>query len=83
MFTEDSTQNNLIFCPNVKLTYFGEYNVFFYRACVVLGVVFILSALTILVKAIHALATKVLPEVVRNDSWKSPVFYMSNHHTDC
>ncbi|MCI4393297.1 hypothetical protein PGIGA_G00155890 [Pangasianodon gigas] len=34
-----------------------------YIACVVLGVVFILSALTILVKAIHALATKVLPEV--------------------
>ncbi|KAK3509870.1 hypothetical protein QTP70_018489 [Hemibagrus guttatus] len=34
-----------------------------YIACVVLGVVFILSALTILVKAIHALATRVLPEV--------------------
>ncbi|XP_076877973.1 transmembrane protein 163b [Brachyhypopomus gauderio] len=34
-----------------------------YIACVILGVVFILSALTILVKAIHALATKVLPEV--------------------
>ncbi|KAI5088870.1 transmembrane protein 163 isoform X1 [Silurus meridionalis] len=34
-----------------------------YIACVVLGVVFILSALTIMVKAIHALATKVLPEV--------------------
>ncbi|XP_060767892.1 transmembrane protein 163a-like [Neoarius graeffei] len=34
-----------------------------YIACVVLGVVFILSALTILIKAIHALATKVLPEV--------------------
>ncbi|XP_017314009.1 transmembrane protein 163 isoform X1 [Ictalurus punctatus] len=34
-----------------------------YIACVVLGVVFILSGLTILIKAAHALATKVLPEV--------------------
>ncbi|XP_028837673.1 transmembrane protein 163 isoform X2 [Denticeps clupeoides] len=34
-----------------------------YIACVILGVVFILSAITILVKAIHDLATKLLPEV--------------------
>ncbi|XP_062845746.1 transmembrane protein 163b-like [Trichomycterus rosablanca] len=34
-----------------------------YMACVVLGVVFILSALTILVKAIYALASRVPPEV--------------------
>ncbi|RXN33706.1 transmembrane protein 163-like [Labeo rohita] len=34
-----------------------------YIACVILGVVFILSAITILVKAIHDLATKLEPEV--------------------
>uniref|UniRef100_A0A673M1J1 Transmembrane protein 163-like n=1 Tax=Sinocyclocheilus rhinocerous TaxID=307959 RepID=A0A673M1J1_9TELE len=34
-----------------------------YIACVILGVVFILSAITILVKAIHDLATKLQPEV--------------------
>ncbi|XP_030628631.1 transmembrane protein 163b [Chanos chanos] len=34
-----------------------------YIACVILGVVFILSAFTILIKAIHDLATKLLPEV--------------------
>ncbi|KAM9485670.1 transmembrane protein 163a isoform 2-T2 [Salvelinus alpinus] len=34
-----------------------------YIACVVLGVVFILSSLCILGKAIHDLATKLLPEV--------------------
>ncbi|TRY91979.1 hypothetical protein DNTS_013790 [Danionella cerebrum] len=34
-----------------------------YIACVILGVVFILSAMTILVKAIHDLATKLQPEV--------------------
>ncbi|KAF4093295.1 hypothetical protein AMELA_G00000460 [Ameiurus melas] len=38
-----------------------------YIACVVLGVVFILSGLTILIKATHALATKVLPEVYKID----------------
>lgn len=38
---------------------------FLLRACVVLGVVFILSSLCILGKAIHDLATKLLPEVVR------------------
>ncbi|KAF3857118.1 hypothetical protein F7725_008977 [Dissostichus mawsoni] len=32
-------------------------------ACIILGVVFILSSLCIIGKAIHALATKVLPEV--------------------
>nr|XP_023836891.1 transmembrane protein 163 [Salvelinus alpinus] len=37
-----------------------------YIACVVLGVVFILSSLCILGKAIHDLATKLLPEVVRD-----------------
>lgn len=37
------------------------------RACVILGVVFILSSLCILGKAIHDLATKLLPEVVRVD----------------
>lgn len=42
----------------------------------VLGVVFILSGLTILIKAAHALATKVLPEVVRNHSWKCSLFYV-------
>lgn len=36
-----------------------------FRACVILGVVFILSAITILVKAIHDLVTKLQPEVVR------------------
>ncbi|KAK0154755.1 Transmembrane protein 163 [Merluccius polli] len=36
-----------------------------YIACVILGVVFILSSLCILGKAIHDLATKLLPEVVR------------------
>lgn len=35
------------------------------RACVILGVIFILSSLCILGKAIHDLATKLLPEVVR------------------
>ncbi|XP_067271797.1 transmembrane protein 163b isoform X1 [Pseudorasbora parva] len=34
-----------------------------YIACVILGVVFILSAITILAKAIHDLATKLQPEV--------------------
>ncbi|KAK5874895.1 hypothetical protein CesoFtcFv8_027442 [Champsocephalus esox] len=34
-----------------------------YLACIILGVVFILSSLCIIGKAIHALATKVLPEV--------------------
>uniref|UniRef100_A0A671SDS0 Transmembrane protein 163-like n=1 Tax=Sinocyclocheilus anshuiensis TaxID=1608454 RepID=A0A671SDS0_9TELE len=34
-----------------------------YIACAILGVVFILSAITILVKAIHDLATKLQPEV--------------------
>uniref|UniRef100_A0A8C5R2R7 Transmembrane protein 163 n=1 Tax=Leptobrachium leishanense TaxID=445787 RepID=A0A8C5R2R7_9ANUR len=34
-----------------------------YLACVVLGVIFILSALCIIVKAIHDLAIRVLPEV--------------------
>ncbi|KAI7791010.1 transmembrane protein 163 [Triplophysa rosa] len=34
-----------------------------YIACVILGVVFILSAITILVKAIHDLVTKLQPEV--------------------
>ncbi|XDV22636.1 hypothetical protein PO909_027492 [Leuciscus waleckii] len=34
-----------------------------YIACVILGVVFILSAITILGKAIHDLATKLQPEV--------------------
>lgn len=43
----------------------------------VLGVVFILSALTILVKAIHALATRVLPEVVRNGSFDGSVLYFT------
>lgn len=35
-------------------------------ACVVLGIVFILSSLCILGKAIHNLATRMLPEVVSN-----------------
>ncbi|XP_051979851.1 transmembrane protein 163-like [Xyrauchen texanus] len=34
-----------------------------YIACVILGVLFILSSITILAKAIHDLATKLLPEV--------------------
>lgn len=34
------------------------------RACIILGVVFILSSLCIMGKAIHDLATKLLPEVV-------------------
>ncbi|XP_023853572.1 transmembrane protein 163a [Salvelinus sp. IW2-2015] len=37
-----------------------------YIACVILGVVFILSSLCILGKAIHDLATKLLPEVVND-----------------
>lgn len=35
-----------------------------HRACVILGVIFILSSMCILGKAIHDLATKLLPEVV-------------------
>uniref|UniRef100_A0A8C6Y1Z4 Transmembrane protein 163 n=1 Tax=Naja naja TaxID=35670 RepID=A0A8C6Y1Z4_NAJNA len=34
-----------------------------YIACVILGVIFLLSALCIVIKAIHDLATKLLPEV--------------------
>lgn len=34
------------------------------RACVILGVIFILSSMCILGKAIHDLSTKLLPEVV-------------------
>lgn len=36
----------------------------FYRACLILGVVFILSSLCIVGKAVHDLVTQVLPEVV-------------------
>lgn len=36
------------------------------RACVVLGIVFVLSSLCILGKAIHNLATRMPPEVVRH-----------------
>lgn len=36
-----------------------------HRACVILGVIFILSSLCIMGKAIHDLAIKLLPEVVR------------------
>ncbi|CAG5932396.1 unnamed protein product [Menidia menidia] len=36
-----------------------------YIACVILGVIFILSSMCIMGKAIHDLATKLLPEVVR------------------
>lgn len=39
---------------------------FLCRACVILGVIFILSSLCILGKAIHDLAIRLLPEVVRN-----------------
>ncbi|KTG34595.1 hypothetical protein cypCar_00020169, partial [Cyprinus carpio] len=35
-----------------------------YIACVILGVIFILSSMCILGKAIHDLATKLLPEVI-------------------
>jgi len=38
---------------------------FFPRACVILGVIFLLSSICIVIKAIHDLAKKVLPEVVR------------------
>ena len=34
------------------------------RACVILGVIFLLSSVCIVVKAIHDLSTKLLPEVV-------------------
>lgn len=38
---------------------------FLHRACVILGVIFLLSSICIVIKAIHDLAKKVLPEVVR------------------
>lgn len=44
----------LVFCPLVR------------RACVVLGIVFALSSLCILGKAIHNLATRMHPEVVKH-----------------
>lgn len=37
-----------------------------YSACVILGVIFILSSLCIMGKAIHDLAIRLLPEVVRD-----------------
>ena len=37
---------------------------FLCRACVILGVIFLLSSVCIVVKAIHDLSTKLLPEVV-------------------
>lgn len=39
---------------------------FLYRACVILGVIFLLSSICIVVKAIHDLSTRLLPEVVRS-----------------
>lgn len=38
---------------------------FLHRACVILGIIFLLSSICIVIKAIHDLAKKVLPEVVR------------------
>ncbi|KAJ6665407.1 hypothetical protein lerEdw1_003247 [Lerista edwardsae] len=52
--------------PSINRTYNPKYIVnisFFYRACVILGVIFLLSALCIVIKAIHDLANKLLPEV--------------------
>lgn len=46
---------------------------FLHRACVILGVIFILSSLCILGKAIHDLATKLQPEVVRIYSTYQPL----------
>ncbi|XP_043965917.1 transmembrane protein 163-like isoform X2 [Gambusia affinis] len=40
-----------------------------YIACVILGVIFILSSLCIMGKAIHDLATKLLPEVPAHMNW--------------
>lgn len=37
---------------------------FLSRACVILGVIFLLSSICIVIKAIHDLAKRVLPEVV-------------------
>lgn len=39
---------------------------FLCRACVILGVIFLLSSLCIVIKAIHDLSIKLLPEVVRS-----------------
>lgn len=39
---------------------------FLCRACVILGVIFLLSSICIVVKAIHDLSTRLLPEVVRS-----------------
>ncbi|XP_043929595.1 transmembrane protein 163 [Protopterus annectens] len=50
-----------------------------YLACVILGVIFLLSALCIIGKAIHALATHVLPEVLLADVQKNAHYHI--HHS--
>lgn len=49
----------------------------FCRACVILGVIFLLSSICIVVKAIHDLSTRLLPEVVRSS------FFLNSPSCQC